>query len=91
MATRADVIVGVKTFDVAARFMKIRAESTLRPAVGVADVVAAYLAFSANSANFAHSDTSVKGKIDLPEYYITFIVLRQVNLGDFDKKIIFFV
>ena len=41
--------------------MKISAESTLGPAVTVADVIAAYFAFSAQRANFAHGDTSVKG------------------------------
>lgn len=41
--------------------MKISAERALRLAVTVADVVSAYLALSAQRANFAHDYTSVKG------------------------------
>ena len=66
LAASANVIVGLKSFDIRTDFMKISAESTLRSAIGVADVVTAYLALSAQRANLTHSDTSVKGKIDLP-------------------------
>mgnify|MGYP004556654267 FL=1 len=38
--------------------MKIRAEGAFRVAVAVTYVVAAYFAFSAYSAYFAHNDTS---------------------------------
>ena len=57
----ANVIVGLKTFDFSVDLVKISAESTLSLAVTVADVIAAYFAFSAQRANFAHGDTSVKG------------------------------
>ena len=62
LAASANVIVGLKSFDIRAHFMKISAESTLRFAIGVADVIAAYLALSAQRANLTHSDTSVKRK-----------------------------
>ena len=62
LAASANVIVGFKSLDIRAHFMKISAESTLRSAIGVADVVTAYLALSAQRANLTHSDTSVKRK-----------------------------
>ena len=66
LAASADIIVGLKSLDIRAHFMKISAESTLRSAIRMADVITAYHALSAQRANLTHSDTSVKGKIDLP-------------------------
>ena len=62
LAASANVIVGLKSLDIRTDFMKISAESTLRSAIGVAGVVTAYLALSAQRANLTHSDTSVKRK-----------------------------
>ncbi len=62
LAASANVIIGLKSLDIRTDFMKISAESTLRSAIGVADVVTAYLALSAQRANLTHSDTSVKRK-----------------------------
>ena len=54
-ATGANVFVGFLAVDLDADLMHVGAERTLRVAVGVADVVAAHFAFSANNANSAHS------------------------------------
>ena len=66
--------------------MKISAESTLRVTVGVAYVVTANLAFTANCTNLAHDDTSVR-KFDLLKYSSTFGFLWQAKKGIFNKKI----
>lgn len=64
--------------------MKIRAESALRSAVGMAHVVSAYLAFAAQCANFTHS-TPPYTKLDLPEYNTTFGGSTQVKTASFAK------
>ena len=54
LAASANVIVGLKSLDIRTDFMKISAESTLRSAIGVADVVAGQLAFCTKLANICH-------------------------------------